>query len=287
MRLPDGRTLGFAEHGRSTDYPLLFIHGYPTSRLETFGIDETAQRHNIRIITPDRNGYGLTTFDQARRILDWPTDVQSLAQHLGLKRFAILGASGGSPYALACAYRLPPEMLSAVGIMAGAGPWEAGDHYMSLPYRLSAFAAHRWPSGYGGILNLFLWALRRMLDSRSGVTRINKWLDSNTDVLESKKDVDERRELLALQVFEAFRQGVDPAVHDARLLTSDWGIQFEDVTYNKVKIWHGAKDANAPIELIRYMARRLPHCKLTEFPEDTHFTLNRHLDQILSQLILE
>ncbi|CEJ56465.1 hypothetical protein PMG11_02671 [Penicillium brasilianum] len=41
MRLPDGRTLGFAEHGRSGDYP--------SSRLETLGIDDIAQRHKIHM----------------------------------------------------------------------------------------------------------------------------------------------------------------------------------------------------------------------------------------------
>jgi pimeloyl-ACP methyl ester carboxylesterase len=285
MRLPDGRTLGFAEHGRSGDYPLLFIHGYPTSRLETLGIDDIAQRHKIRIITPDRNGYGLTTFDSKRKILDWPDDVQALAQHLGLSRFAVLGGSGGSPYALVCAYRLPPEMLSSVGIMGGAGPWEAGAHHMSLPYRLSAFMAHHWPSGYGGVLSLFLWILKKALSSPSGIQQIDKVLAKQIGDRGSGKSAGHLRETMARQIFEAFRQGTGPAVHDAQLLTSSWGIKSEDVTYNKIKIWHGTKDVNAPVQMVRYMAERLPHCELKEFPEATHFTLQRYLDQILSEMI--
>lgn len=285
MRLPDGRTLGFAEHGRSSDYPLLFMHGYPSSRLETLGIDDVAQRHNIRIITPDRNGYGLTTFDPTRKILDWPSDIQALAQHLGLTSFAVLGGSGGSPYALACAYRLPREMLSAVGIMGGAGPWEAGAHHMSLPYRLSAFMAHRWPSGYGRVLSLLLWMLRRALSSHSGIQRINKALAKNVEGQRSDKSAAELRETMARQIFEAFRQGTGPAVYDAQLLTSSWGIKFEDVTYDKIRIWHGTKDVNAPVQKMRYMAERLPHCELKEFPEDTHFTLQRYLDEILSEMV--
>lgn len=285
MRLPDGRILGFAEHGRSSDYPLLFMHGYPSSRLETLGIDEVALRHNIRIITPDRNGFGLSTFDPKRKILDWPADVQALAQHLGLTRFAVLGGSGGSPFALACANRLPPEMLSAVGIMGGAGPWEAGAHHMSLPYRLSAFAAHHWPSSYGGVLGLLLWMLRRALSSPSGTQQIDKALVKHFEIQGSGSSAANLRAILTRQIFEAFRQGTGPAVHEARLLTSSWGIKFEDVRYNKIRIWHGTKDANAPIEMIRYMAERLPHCELTEFSENTHFTLHRSLDQILSEMV--
>lgn len=287
IRLPDGRTLGFAECGRPDDYPLLFMHGYPTCRLETLGMDELAHRHNIRIITPDRNGYGLTTFNPTLRILDWPADVQALARHLDLHRFAILGGSGGSPYALACAHLLPHEMLSGVGIMAGAGPWEAGAHHMSLPYRIGALTAHYWPSGYGGILVLMVWMLRRALNSASGAQRIDEWLNEHSGRLDSVIATKERREVIAHQVLEAFRQGAAPAVHDAQLLTSSWGIKFEDVTYDKVHIWHGQQDANAPIQMIRYMAGLLPKCELQEFEDETHFTLHRHLDRILTELVPE
>ncbi|KAJ5290425.1 uncharacterized protein N7443_010678 [Penicillium atrosanguineum] len=287
MRLPDGRTLGFAECGRNGDYPLMFMHGYPSCRLETLGMDEIAHRHNIRIITPDRNGYGLTTFNPNLRIRDWPADIQALARHLNLERFAILGGSGGSPYALACAHLLPHNTLSGVGIMAGAGPWEAGAHHMSLPHRISALAAHYWPLGYGGLLSWLVWMLRRALSSPSGARRIDKWLDDRSSKLDSKDATNVRREVIARQVLEAFRQGTAPAVHDAQLLTSIWGIEFEDVTYDKVRIWHGAQDANTPVQMVRYMAERLPHCELQEFKDDTHFTLHRHLDRILTELVPE
>lgn len=286
LRLSDGRTLGFAEIGRPTDYPLIFMHGYPTCRLETIGIEETANKHNLRLITPDRNGYGLTTFDSNRQILDWPVDVEELANHLALSRFAVLGGSGGSPYALACAYRIPRERLSAVGIMGGAGPWEAGSHFMSWPYRITAAAAHNLPSVYRGLLNLMVKEFRRALESPSGVQRVNRLLSNHVGNLEGES-IDEIRENIGLQVFEAFRQGAEPAVHDARLLTSDWGIRFENVTYDRVNIWHGTRDRNAPVEMIRWMAERLPNCTLREFDEDTHFTLGHQLDLILSELIPE
>lgn len=75
MRLPDDRTLEFSEQGRTEGYPLLFMHGYPSCRLGTLGMDGLAHRYNLRIITPDRNGYGLTTFNPSLRILDWPANI--------------------------------------------------------------------------------------------------------------------------------------------------------------------------------------------------------------------
>ncbi|OQE37547.1 hypothetical protein PENNAL_c0794G03227, partial [Penicillium nalgiovense] len=73
----------------------------------------------IRVIAPERPGFGLSTVQPNRRIMDWPADVQALAHYLSLSRFAVMGGSGGGPYALACARMLPQDMMSAVGIFAG------------------------------------------------------------------------------------------------------------------------------------------------------------------------
>jgi pimeloyl-ACP methyl ester carboxylesterase len=127
--------------------------------------------------------------------------------------------------------------------------------------------------------------LRRALSSPSGTQQIDKALVKHFGIQGSGSSAANLRAILTRQIFEAFRQGTGPAVHEARLLTSSWGIKFEDVRYNKIRIWHGTKDANAPIEMIRYMAERLPHCELTEFSENTHFTLHRSLDQILSEMV--
>lgn len=120
--LPDGRLLGYAEFGHPTGSPLLYFHGFPMSRLEGWMTDKVARRQHIRVISVDRPGYGLSTFQPHRRITDWPADVQALASQLDISRFAVLGMSGGGPYALACAHSLPQEMLSAVGVMCGAPP---------------------------------------------------------------------------------------------------------------------------------------------------------------------
>ena len=90
FRLPDGRILGFAEYGPSSGSPLLYFHGFPSSRLEAKNLTKLAIRHNIRILSIDRPGYGLSTFQPKRSMLDWPDDVKAVTSHLGIPKFSIL-----------------------------------------------------------------------------------------------------------------------------------------------------------------------------------------------------
>ncbi|CAI6094141.1 unnamed protein product, partial [Clonostachys chloroleuca] len=87
--LPDDRVLGFTEYGSREGKPLLFFHGYPSSRLEASGVDELARWRGIRVISLDRPGYGLSTTQPNRTIVDWPADVRTFAEGMKLDKFAI------------------------------------------------------------------------------------------------------------------------------------------------------------------------------------------------------
>lgn len=91
FQLPDGRVLGFAEYGNPNGRPLLYFHGYPSSRIEAEAADTMAQRCGIRILSLDRPGFGLSTPQPERTLLDWPKDVQTFAHGMGLERFAVMG----------------------------------------------------------------------------------------------------------------------------------------------------------------------------------------------------
>ncbi|BCS17271.1 alpha/beta fold hydrolase [Aspergillus puulaauensis] len=284
LSLPDGRTLSYAEYGTPTGTPLLYLHGFPSSRLEASAFDPIAKRRNLRIIAPDRPGYGQSTFQPGRQIPDYPADVHSLADHLKLPSFAVLGGSGGGPYALACAHSLPPDRLSGVGVLAGAGPWSAGMQYVSLARRLTSLAATYTPVGFRVILDGLVSTLRWTVTTGPATRWIDAWLEKQATSEKGTLSIEERRQMVLDMSFEAFAQGSGATVQEAVLLSHAWGFKFEDVVYDKVRIWHGVRDKNAPIEMIRYMAGRMPHCVLTEF-DDSHYTLARHIERILEELV--
>src|SRR5947209_19434697 len=99
--LSDGRVLGYNEYGPIDGKPLFYFHGTPSSRIEwqMFGGEQLATQLNLRVISMDRPGMGLSDFQTSRRLLDWPTDVAKLADELGIDHFSVLAFSGGGPYA--------------------------------------------------------------------------------------------------------------------------------------------------------------------------------------------
>lgn len=122
--LAGGRTLGYALHGSSFPdaIPVLHFHGCITPGYEAAILAPHALSLNIKIISIDRAGMGLSTFQEDRRVLDWPGDVLELTDALNIKKFSILDCSGGAVYASACAHTIPVEILVVVEVMGGAYP---------------------------------------------------------------------------------------------------------------------------------------------------------------------
>jgi len=316
--LPDGRTLGYAEYGNPNGKALFYFHGFPSSRLEAYALDNIALRHGIRLLALDRPGFGLSSPDPHRHINDWPTDVQTFASSFRFSRFAVLGVSGGGPYALACARQLPREYLSAVGVLAGAAIWDRGVRTSGVPWyaRLGYLGANYWPAALRVVSAALVGTFRWIITTGFVERKIDAALEAATKVKVAKEkqesenlkleetslisttnvgDINEqppvrttaqRREGLMGLFFEGFAQGTSEFVNEARLLTQDWGFRFEDIPYDRVQIWHGSKDVNAPVDRIRDMAEQIPHCVLKEFDEN-HFGMGKHLEEVLDELITE
>jgi pimeloyl-ACP methyl ester carboxylesterase len=70
LQLPDGRTLGFAEYGSAEGQVLVYCQGFPGSRLETAALAVHAAAAQIRVLSLDRPGFGRSSFQEDRSLLD-------------------------------------------------------------------------------------------------------------------------------------------------------------------------------------------------------------------------
>ncbi|KAG5647177.1 hypothetical protein DXG03_001136 [Asterophora parasitica] len=283
LTLPDGRLLGYAEYGANSGFPLVYFHGFPSSRLEGSLFDALGKRRNIRVIAPDRPGFGISSPQPGRTIRDWPGDVAALVSHLGLERFSILGVSGGGPYALACA--LPGALGDAsggppaVGVLAGAPPWDApgARAHMARYRRAMARMAQYTPTGFGLLASSIIGTARWTVGREAVIKRIDAWLETYPD---ATKTTEQRRKDLIRMALDAYTQGSGGLVQETRLLTLPWGIAFDEIS-QPVKIWHGVKDTASPIEPVRWMADRIPGVVFKEFDDAGHYDVDKHFETVL------
>ncbi|HEY7347309.1 MAG TPA: alpha/beta hydrolase [Ktedonobacterales bacterium] len=281
MPLPDGRTLGFAEYGSVEGQVLVYCHGYPGSRLEAAVLSAHAAQAQVRVISLDRPGYGRSSFQERRSLFDWPADLVALTERLGIDRFAVLGISGGAPYALACAAQLPERLISC-GIVSGIGPLPLGTAGMSRQNRLVLFLAHRSPWLLTPLLSGTARSFRDEERARKAVTKaMRRMVKPDREALLAPGMV----EGLAASARETYHQGVRGAVYEGRLYGRDWGFRLEDLAFRPLFLWHGVRDTNVPIGMARAMAGKLAGCTATSYPEEGHFsTLLNHQSEVFSAL---
>ena len=269
LQLHDGRMLGYTEYGHVEGKPLFYFHGYPGARVEAGFLAQAAAQAGLRLIGVDRPGMGLSSFQAGRHLLDWPDDVAELAQHLHLDHFAVVGVSGGGPYALACAYKLP-DRLTACGIVAGIGPPEYGTTGMMVRNRLLFFLARRLP----WLLTPLMWTMGRSLQQEEQARK--SLVRSAPHLVEPDKacvlDPDVGR-LLAASGVEAFHQGARGPAYEGRMYGRSWDFKIEDIVFPALFLWHGERDRNVPIAMGRAVADKLTHCQATYYADEGHISL--------------
>src|SRR5262249_7784768 len=267
--LPDGRRLGFAEYGEAEGKPILYFHGWPSSRLEARAMRAIIAEMGLRIIAPDRPGYGLSDFKPERAMVDWTDDVRALVDRLELAEFAVLGISGGGPYSAACAARLA-ERLTSVLLVGSMGPTdtpEATEGMVQLNRWLLAFARNApWiAQRAAGFCLRTLWG--------TGDQVIPEQIESCLPESDQQTLSDpELRRLLTESSREGLRPGVDGAAWDGFLFSRPWGFDFQEIR-TSVYLWHGEKDVVVPASMGHFLAKKIPGCIAKFYPEDGHFSL--------------
>jgi pimeloyl-ACP methyl ester carboxylesterase len=235
-------------------------------------------RLNVRIIAVDRPGMGLSTFQKGRRILDFPEDVSNLADSLNVESFAIMGMSGGGPYLLACAHRLP-QRVAVAGIISGSGPDKPGTVEDDIVFstRLTEWLSRTAPWLMRVLFVLITVRLRRRRElffwkSLPGPDKAaldifsiaNTWIDS---------------------ILEAFHFGTKGPVKDLGLLKQPWGFDPGEIRV-PVLFWHGQLDRNVSPVAARLLAERIPNCKAYFYPREGHLSLwVNHMEKILDTMV--
>src|SRR6516165_12664188 len=121
VRLPDGRRLDLRVSGPAGGFPLVFHHGTPGAATPIRVRERAAHARGLRLVTTSRPGYGDSSPQPGRSVVDVAADTAAVLAVIGADRCLVAGWSGGGPHALACGARL--GATSAVLVIASVAPY--------------------------------------------------------------------------------------------------------------------------------------------------------------------
>lgn len=280
IELPDGRELGYADFAPDASHAVLWCHGGPGSRLEANAFAADAGARGLRIVGIDRPGYGLSTPRPGRSIEACVPDVIAVADHLGIDTFHVVGVSTGGAYALATAATNPSRVRGVVACCALTDMRDA-DARASM-------------TGDGSIANIWNASSREeALDYARG-----QFGDDGSKMLTAAGENAPLAEAdMAMFTDPAFLAGMMEAVPpmfawgvqgytDDRLADGPgWGGFDVHAVTCPVVVLHGTADTICPPINGETTARLVPNAHLRWAEGDGHFSVVRHVPDVLLEMI--
>lgn len=265
----DGRTLAVYESGDPAGLAVIAHHGTPGSGL----LYDRWQTPGIRLIGYDRAGYGGSSRNPGRNVAAVVEDIATIADELGLTRFATWGISGGGPHALACA-GLFDDRLTAAASLAGVAPWGA--------------EGLDWLAGMGeGNIEEFDRVLQGEEALRPATERDRgQILDASApemaEVMESLLGDADRAALrgpLGAFLHGQMQHGIAPSadgwIDDDLAFVEPWGFDAGSIA-KPVLVVHGGDDRFVPRSHGEWLAQRVPGAEAWIDDEHGHLTLLEH-----------
>ena len=254
--LPDGRTLVAYDGGdapEGTRLTVVWHHGSPQSGRILEPLLDAAAPRGIRLVSFARAAYGGSGRNAGRDVASVGVDAEHLADTLGLERFAVMGASGGGPHALACAARMPDRVV-AVATFASPAPFTT---------RFDWFAGMYAP----GALQAALLGFEARTDFAAtdefdpGQFIAADWAALGGAWADLGRDAQHEGEA-----------GPDGLIDDDVALASPWGFDLAEVL-QPVLLAHGGEDRVVPLGHGHHLLGELADAQLWLRPHDGHVSV--------------
>jgi pimeloyl-ACP methyl ester carboxylesterase len=274
ITLPDGRTLAYTDLGTDArGAPVAFyLHGAPTSRLDLASADAELAALGLRVLCPDRPGYGGSSPLPGRSMLDHATDVGALADRLGVADFVVVGLSSGGPYALACSAALGPRVARAA-VVAGVTDFGWPDAWTD--YDPDECEMMRQPDEE---------AARQWCEARFGRDGMGFLAGELPETEEAAFAELPDSGGMTASIVESFRQGVVGFAQDVWVQGRAWPFDAADIAA-PVQVFHGDIDAVVPIAHAAHTSSLVTNAELVVWPGVAHVATVALVPQVIAGLV--
>lgn len=272
--LRDGRRLQFAEYGDPEGKPVIHLHGILGCRYERWPDDNLTKRLGVRLIIPDRPGYGRSEHIVDHGYLDFADDLVELVDHLNIQRCSIMGLSIGAIYGCAFAYKFP-DRLDNIAMISSSPPFRSFADFSGMPPSLRLLIA----------FSKYLPTAARMTTEiaiKNACKNPQKFL-ANIPVGSSDRAVFSNISLkthIENCIIAGNKHRHTGFVQDILMAAEPWPFSVADVT-TKIDFWHGTDDLHCPINRIMPVIEAMPNRRLYQIEGGGHFLIYKHWQEIL------
>lgn len=265
VKLADGRTLHAYDTGADpstasaeTRLTVVYHHGTPNIGEPPAPLLPLSAELGVRWVSYDRPGYGGSSPHTGRSVGSAAADVAALADALGLDRFAVMGHSGGSPHALACAALLP-DRVRAVLAVSTLAPYPADG---------LAWFAGMAPAGAG--------ELSAALRGRAALEELlaSSRFDPETFTAADHAALSGDWSWFNRVAGKGLDNGLGPMVDDDCAYVAPWGFDPAAIRAPTLLL-HGGEDRVAPVAHAQWVNRRCAAAELWVRPDDGHISIMR------------
>ena len=277
---PDGRVVAFTIWG-DDGRPMLRLPGTPASRFNGRSDLTPWRERNLRMIVPERPGFGASTRLPGRGFNEHADDLAAVLDEMGIDRVPIDGASGGAPHVLAFCAR-HPERVEAATVVVGVAPLDESeaDQLIGLNAagRRCSVAGDR--VGHTALLSELRESL--LADPLAGIRAALEDAPSTEHAIMSDPDW---QAAFSRNVREALRPGVDGWVDEGTALWTRWGDIDLSAVHCTLTWWHGTEDRLTRLSAAQRLVSALPNARLIVWEDEGHLVAYRKEAETLDELL--
>ncbi len=278
--LADERAFEYWDGGDPAGRPVIFHPGTPATRVLGRWAHDAALAAGVRLIAINRPGYGGSRTLREPSLRQVGRDTVELARRLGLDEFAVVGSSGGGPFALATAVEAP-DAVRALGVVGAIGPWRVLRDATELAEDREILA--RLDSGdVGGAWAGFREQVERDRKDLTPLEEADIILASGGGPLTRDQAY---REVWAanMQVVQANRDGY---LFDNLAWGATWDVDPREVAAPTL-LFYGTVDTHCPAERDgRWYADGIAGSELVVIPSTDHFdVIDAHWPEVFQGLL--
>jgi pimeloyl-ACP methyl ester carboxylesterase len=269
LELTDGRVLDVRVTGPEHGVPLLFHHGTPGAGTSVRSFELIAHQYELRWVTITRPGYGDSTRQPGRQVIDIVADSAQVMEHIGAERCVVGGWSGGGPHALACAARL--KGCQAALILASVAPYDVED--LDWIAGMGQDNIDEYAKALEGEASLRTY-LDEQREQLKDVTAegIATSLGSILPEVDRVALTDEIGEDMAAGFHEGLRMGVNGWLDDDLAFINPWGFSVSEISI-PTAICQGGVDLMVPATHGQWLASAVPNASVHLDEAEGHLSM--------------